>query len=102
MAQLLTGSICLTDIPKDKITTSEKNGKKYLNVTVWVNDEPDTYGNHASIQVSQTKKEREGKAPRSYIGNLKRPAAAAPPASDAPLPHLQNHPAVPETSDLPF
>ena len=101
MATLLTGSICLTDIPKEKITTSEKNGKKYLNVTVWVNDEPDTYSNHASIQVSQTKEEREGKAPRTYIGNLKRPAAAAP-APDAPLAHLQNQPAIADTSDLPF
>ena len=100
MATLLTGSICLTDIPKDKITTSEKNGKKYLNVTVWVNHEPDTYGNHASIQVSQTKEERDGKAPRTYIGNMKRPAAA--PAPDAPLAHLQNQPAIADTSDLPF
>ena len=100
MATLLTGSICLTDIPKEKITTSERNGKKYLNITVWLNDEPDTYGNHASIQVSQTKEDREGKAPKSYIGNLKRPEPK--PASDAPLAHLQNQPAVPETSDLPF
>lgn len=100
MATLLTGSICLTDIPKEKITTSERNGKKYLNITVWLNDEPDTYGNHASIQVSQTKEEREGGAKKAYIGNLKRPEPKA--ASDAPLAHLQNQPAVPETSDLPF
>ena len=98
MATLLTGSICLTDIPKDKINISEKNGKKYLNVTVWVNDEPDNYGNHASIQVSQTKEEREGKAPRTYIGNLKRPAAPATPA-EHPAGHVA---AVQVTDDLPF
>lgn len=101
MATLLTGSICLTDIPKEKITTSEKNGKKYLNITVWVNDTPDKYGNNASIQVSRTKEEREAKVTPVYIGNLKEPAAAAP-ASDAPLPHLQNQPPVQPTDDLPF
>ena len=41
-----------------------KNGKKYLAVKVWVNDEPDQYGNIASIQVS-------GSEPKVYIGNLK-------------------------------
>lgn len=77
MSTLLTGSICLSDIPKDKITESTKNGKKYLNITLWVNDAPDQYGNDASISVNQTKDEREAGAKKTYIGNLKRPQAAA-------------------------
>ena len=55
MSKLYNGSICLSDIPKDKVTTSEKNGKKYLNINVWVNDELDQYGNIGSIQLSQSK-----------------------------------------------
>ena len=58
MSRLFNGSICLSDIPKEKITTSEKNGKKHLNFNLWVNDEKDQYGNIGSINVSQTKEER--------------------------------------------
>ncbi len=63
MAKQLWGSICVTDIPKDKLKEG-KNGKKYLTVKVWVNDKQDQYGNIASIQVS-------GSEPKVYIGNLK-------------------------------
>jgi hypothetical protein len=77
MSKLYNGSICLTDIPKEKITTSEKNGKKYLNINVWVNDELDQYGNIGSIQLSQSKAEREAGEKKVYIGNIKQPLAAA-------------------------
>lgn len=66
MAQQLWGSICLSDIPADKIKVSEKNGKKYLTIKVWVNDKVDQYGNIASIQVSGSKDET-----KVYIGNMK-------------------------------
>lgn len=49
-----------------------KNGKHYLNLNVWINDQVDQYGNHASVSLSQSKEERESKAKRIYIGNLKR------------------------------
>lgn len=71
MSTLYNGSICLSDIPKEKITTSEKNGKKYLNFNLWVNDEKDQYGNIGSINVSQTKEERESGAKKVYFGNIK-------------------------------
>lgn len=71
MSQTLLGSICLTDIPKDKVTTSEKNGKEYLNIVIFVNDTVDKFNNNASIAVSQSKEEREAKVKACYIGNLK-------------------------------
>lgn len=74
MSQFFNGSICLSDIPKDKITESTKNGKKYLNVVIWLNDE-EKFGNIGSIQVSQTKEEREAKEKKVYIGNFKKPEA---------------------------
>lgn len=78
MSKLYNGSICLTEIPKEKITTSEKNGKKYLNINVWVNDELDQFGNIGSIQYSQTKEERETSDKKPYIGNFKEYKAATP------------------------
>jgi hypothetical protein len=71
MSTLYNGSICLSDIPKDKITKSEKNGKSYLNFNLWVNDEKDQYGNIGSINVSQTKEERESGQKKVYFGNIK-------------------------------
>ena len=65
MSKLLQGSINLSKIDKDKLFTSDKN-EKWLNVSVWINDEVDNYGNIASIQQS-TKKDES----KIYLGNLK-------------------------------
>lgn len=79
MSKLLTGSIDLNKIDKTKIVSTDKNGNpfengaKYLNVVVWINDEADKYGNSASIQISQSKEERESGVKATYIGNLKEP-----------------------------
>lgn len=72
MSQLYVGSICVSDIPEAKLVTG-LNGKKYLNITIWVNDNPDKYENIGSIHVSQSKDERERSERRSYIGNFKIP-----------------------------
>ena len=77
MSKLYYGSIDLTKIDKSKILDKDKNGNKfkngakYVNIAVWVNDDKDKYGNDASIQMSQSKEEREQKKPVVYIGNLK-------------------------------
>jgi hypothetical protein len=76
MSTFYTGSICLSDIPKEKITEA-KNGKKYLNLTLWVNDTADQYGNIGSIQVSQTKEQRDAQEKKQYIGNFKAPQTVA-------------------------
>lgn len=76
---MLIGSIDLTKIDRSKIVSTNKDGKpfengaKYLNVVVWINDEADQYGNNASIQISQSKEEREAGEKATYIGNLKLP-----------------------------
>ena len=68
---MITVSICLTDIPKEKITTSEKNGKKYLNIVVDHRKEVSTYGETHTVYLSQTKEEREAKAAKVYLGGGK-------------------------------
>ena len=45
-----TFSICLTDIPNERILIQE-NGKKYLNLESWDNDEPDKYDNDFSVRI---------------------------------------------------
>lgn len=68
-----TFSICLTDIPKERILIHE-NGKKYLNLESWDNDEPDKYDNDFSVRVSLNKEEIEKKKAGEtilsiYLGN---------------------------------
>jgi hypothetical protein len=70
MSTLYTGSICVSDIDKSKLTQA-KNGKLYLSVDIWINDQADNYGNTGSISIRQSKEEREAKTKKTYIGNFK-------------------------------
>jgi hypothetical protein len=68
-----TFSICLTDIPKERILIHE-NGKKYLNLETWDNDEPDKYDNDFSVRVCLSKSQIEAKKAgetvlSTYLGN---------------------------------
>ena len=69
MASIIKTSINLNDIPKDKIYVGKKG--KYLPITITLNDEPDQFGNQGPVVVEQTKEEREAKAPKTYLGNVK-------------------------------
>lgn len=92
MSKLLTGYIDVAKLSKDKIKDGKK-GQKFVNVTVWLNDEEDQYGNIASIQESTTKEERDSGVKANYIGNLKDPKSGQAPAADS---------APAEAGDLPF
>lgn len=69
MASILNASINLNDIPKHKIIDGKKG--KYLPITITINDDTDNFGNQGPITVGQTKEERESKAPKVYLGNVK-------------------------------
>ena len=101
----------MTDIPKQYITTS-RNGKKYINITVWENEHLSPRGESHSIQIYMTQVQREQDSRKYYIGNLKDPSVQAPSASansyrqPAPTPKTEA-PALPaenkdEDGDLPF
>ena len=82
MGQLFYGSICLTDLiekAKSKHSGFSKgqNGKIYVNVNIWLNDNQDKFGNIMSIQVNPSK-EKKDIDERFYIGNCKQ--------SDGPKP----------------
>ena len=102
MAGIIKTSINLNAIPKDKIIQGKKG--KYLPITITVNDEPDQFGNQGPVVVDQTKEERDAKAPKTYLGNVKviwtngtnvEPA----PRDGAPA---QAAPAAAPADDLPF
>lgn len=70
MAQLIGCSIDVTKIDKSKLVEG-KNGAKYFNFTISVNDQADKYGKDCSISLSQSKEEREAKKDRVFIGSGK-------------------------------
>jgi hypothetical protein len=51
--------ICLSDLPKDWIKKSEKNGKSYIKLTVSKRKEADKYGNSHSVTVNTFKPEKQ-------------------------------------------
>ena len=106
MAQLISASIDVSKISKDKLVKGAKG--TYLNITISVNDEIDQYGNQVGIYESQSQTEREAKDKKNYLGNGKiawtseggstakqAPAAPTPAATPAA-------PVVEEGDDLPF
>ena len=75
MSKSRTLSICLSDLPKDRIL-KHSNGKMYLNLTTYDHDEPDQFGNHFSVSLPLTenqikKKESGEKVQRIFLGNGK-------------------------------
>ena len=101
MASIIKTSINLNNIPKDRIFEGKKG--KYLPITITLNDELDQFGNQGPVVVEQTKEERDAKAPKTYLGNVKvvwsNGANVDPaPRTDMPAPA----PAAAPADDLPF
>ena len=69
MASIIKTSINLNEIPKDKIYVGKKG--KYLPITITLNNDLDQFGNQGPVVVEQTKEERDAKAPKTYLGNVK-------------------------------
>ena len=69
MASIIKCSINLNEIPKHKIIEGKKG--KYLPITITINDEVDQFGNQGPVMVEQSKDERDAKATKIYLGNVK-------------------------------
>jgi hypothetical protein len=98
MSKLLYGSIDfskLLELAKsgNKAFSKADNGKIYLNLNVWINDEKDQFGNDASMQTSFKEATKEDKI---YFGNLKISE------QQSPKPLEENNSEIPEADDLPF
>jgi hypothetical protein len=75
MSKSRTLSICLSDLPKERIL-KHSNGKMYLNLTTFDYDTPDKFGNHFSVSLPLTedqieKKEKGEKIERIFLGSGK-------------------------------
>ena len=69
MASIIKTSINLDSIDKTKIINGKKG--KYLPLVITLNDEIDQFGNQGPVIIEQTKEERESKAAKIYLGNVK-------------------------------
>jgi len=107
MSKLVTAKINLSRIDKKKLFTGKKG--IYLDLTIWINDNPDQFGNDISIQ--QSTKLGEDKiflgAGKYYI--KKDPEPTPPikeeknsPALTGPVSTVRDNPPVNELDDLPF
>ena len=73
--KLLNASICMNDLIDQLkaghycFNKSEKNGKTYVSLAIWLNDIKDEYGNNASISLAKPKEKKDDKT--IYVGNGK-------------------------------
>jgi len=102
MASIIKTSINLNNIPKDKIYNGKKG--KYLPITITLNDEVDQFGNQGPVVVEQTKDERDAKAAKTYLGNVKVVWTNGQNVDTAPRDDNQSAPAPAQApaEDLPF
>ena len=102
MASIIKTSINLNNIPKDKIYNGKKG--KYLPITITLNNEPDQFGNQGPVVVEQTKDERDAKAAKTNLGNVKVVWTNGQNVDTAPRDDNQSAPAPAQApaEDLPF
>lgn len=98
MANNYYGSLCLSDIPKELITTA-KNGKKYLNIVVNERRQTGQYG-HTHYIKAYTKKGTVPPETNLYIGELKPSEHSAEQAQQQA--RTRTPPPPPPDDDLPF
>ena len=68
MSEIVNCSIDLSKISKSEIIEG-KNGAKYFNFSVMINDEANDWGKNVSLSKQQTKEQREQKAKKEFIGS---------------------------------
>lgn len=74
-------------------TKAGKDNDIFINVTLWINDEPDKFGNTMSVQLNPKQESGDEKV---YFGNFK------PSERKEPEPIAPGTADVPEDDDLPF
>ncbi len=104
MSQLFYGSICITDLlehakGKHSAFVKGNNGKIYANISAWLNDEEDKYGNIMALKLSATKDAitKDAEQGKVYIGNLKESDSTSKPLSNKEAKEFESI-----ADDLPF
>jgi hypothetical protein len=104
MSERINASICLTDLgdkarANHSAITTGNNGKKYANITIWVNDTKDQFDNDVSIQLNSKQESREAEG-KVYVGKGKTnrvPDITGMPSATITAGHVMADP-----NDLPF
>ncbi len=78
MGKLITASINVMKINKEMLIEGKKG--KYLNLTIWVNPEPDQYGNDVSLE-----QRTEKGADKIYLGDGRTYKKTEQPVGDAKI-----------------
>jgi hypothetical protein len=99
--RIISASIDVSKIDKSKLIEG-KNGAKYYNFDIVVNDAPDKFGKDVSLSAGQTKEERASKAKKLFIGNGKTVFAKEAAKSDAPISNNTQTNSQSDSTDLPF
>lgn len=89
---LLDISLCLSDIPKEKMTKG-RNDKIYINLAIGARKEADQWGRDLKVYVNQSKEEREAGTAKVYVGAGRTVKVAAP---------AVQQPSDKDLEDLPF
>lgn len=97
MSKLYKGFLNLTKCNVKEKLVKTKQGETGVWVSIWINDEPDQFGNTMSIHLNQSKEDREAGFKKIYVGNFKPNEAT----TTAP-PQTENDTEPIEKSDLPF
>lgn len=72
------GSLNLSNIlknaklPHSAFVRAGKDNNAFVNVQIWINDEPDKYGNHVSIKLNSKDQETGKIEGNVYIGQAKK------------------------------
>lgn len=98
MAQSFYGSInydkLLESLKSGKLKTyKHENGTRYINVNIYIGDEPDQYKNDGSISVPLKEEYHQDNIRSVFVGNLKK---STPKVQDADAQDFQ------DDDDLPF
>lgn len=71
MSQIINGYIELNKLLENQNKISDKNGRQFINVSIYIDDTVNKFGQDCSIQLSQNEEERNAKATKVYVGNGK-------------------------------
>lgn len=93
---MITISLCLSDLPKDKIKQAN-NGKKYINLVLSDRKDEGKFGETHTLTISKTKEERVAGMPTIYVGS----GTEYKPQSTTPQ-DVSSMPAANDVDELPF
>lgn len=71
MSKLYKGFLNLSKCNKKDYLKETKNMDLGVWVNIWLNDEPDQYGNMISVSLNQSKEQREAGEKKVYVCNAK-------------------------------